>query len=153
MTDRKAMLDAIMRAMELEKETFDFYTKAEHRTFNPDGKRIFHWLAKTEEQHYLKLSELYSSLDQNERWVFYGGSTISLEPATDQCRQVTYDTDDLTALEIAMEIEQKGFSFYDELLPKTSDPDGRAMLETLKNEEVEHLRVIEEKYAAVKGKK
>jgi rubrerythrin len=153
MTDRKAMLDAIMRAMELEKETFDFYTKAEHKTFNPDGKRIFHWLAKTEEQHYLKLSELYSSLDQNERWVFYGGSTISLEPETDECRQVTYDTNDLTALEIAMAIEQKGSSFYEELLPETTDPDGRAMLETLISEEAEHLRVVQEKYAAVKGKK
>jgi rubrerythrin len=153
MTDRKATLDAIMRAMELEKETFDFYTKAAHKTFNPDGKRIFHWLAKTEEQHYLKLSELYSSLDQNERWVFYGGSTISLEPETDECRKVTYDTNDLTALEIAMAIEQKGSSFYEELLPETTDPDGRAMLETLISEEAEHLRVVQEKYAAVKGKK
>jgi len=73
MSENKEMLDAIMRAMELEKETFDFYTKAEHKTFNPAGKRIFKWLAKTEEGHYLKLNELYNSLHEGGRWVFYGG--------------------------------------------------------------------------------
>ena len=30
----KEMLDAVMRAMEIEKETFDFYTRAEQKTFN-----------------------------------------------------------------------------------------------------------------------
>ena len=152
MNDRKAVLDAIMQALEMEKETFDFYTKAEHKTFNPDGKRIFHWLAKTEEQHYLKLSELYNAFDQNERWVFYGGSTISLEPEGEG-QKVTYDTDDLTALQLAMEIEQKGLDHYERLLGKTVDPVGRNMLETLRNEEVEHLRIIREKYETVKGGK
>ena len=151
-TNRKETLDAIMRAMEMEKETFDFYTRAEHKTFNPDGKRIFRWLAKTEETHFLKLSELYNSLDQGERWVFYGGATIDLEPESAECRQVGYSTDDLSALEIAMEIEQKGLAYYEELAARTVDPDGRSMLETLMNEEVEHLRVIREKYDAVKGK-
>lgn len=152
MSERKVVLDAIMRAMEMEKETFDFYTRAEHKTFNPEGKRIFHWLARTEEQHYLKLSELYNSLDQNERWVFYGGSTISLEPETAESRRITYETDDLVALEIAMEIERKGLAYYEEILQQTTDPDGRSMLETLKSEEEEHLRIIGEKYAAAKGK-
>ncbi len=152
-TIHKEMLDAIMRAIEMEKETFDFYTRAEHKTFNPDGKRIFRWLARTEEEHFLKLSELYNSLDQGERWVFYGGSTIDLEPETEECRKVGYDTDNLTALEIAMEIEKKGLAYYEELAGKTADPDGRSMLETLKGEETEHLRVIQEKYDTVKGKK
>ena len=83
---RKEMLDAIMQAMEIEKETFDLYTGAEHKTFNPDGKRIFHWLARTEEQHYLKLTELYSALADGQRWVFYAGTTIDLAPAGDRKR-------------------------------------------------------------------
>ncbi len=147
---RKEMLDAIMRGMELEKETFDFYTRAEQKTFDPAGKRIFHWLAKTEEQHYLKLTELYNSLDQGGRWVFYGGSTIALDPEGPGEKQVTYTTDDLEALEIAMEIEKKGIAYFDELAKKTEDPDGKGMLETLREEEREHLRVITDKYRAIK---
>ena len=150
MSESKEMLDAIMRAMELEKETFDFYTKAEHKTFNPAGKRIFSWLAKTEEAHYLKLNELYNSLDESGRWVFYGGTTYDLSPAGAEELAVTFDTDDLEALEIAQGIETRGIAYYKELIVKANDPDGKAMMETLRNEEIEHLRVIMEKLDGLK---
>ncbi len=149
MNDRKEMLDAVMRALELEKETFDFYTRAEQKTFNPAGKRIFRWLARTEEEHYLKLTELFNSLDQGGRWVFYGGTTIALEPDGPGEKQVGFDTSDREALEIAMDIEKRGIAYFDELAQKTNDPDGRGMLETLRDEEKEHLRIIAEKYKLV----
>ncbi|WP_188055481.1 ferritin family protein [Oryzomonas rubra] len=151
MTQSKEMLDAIMRAIELEKETFDLYVKAEHKTFNPAGKRIFKWLAKTEEEHYMKLTELYHSLHEGGRWVFYGGSSFELEPSGSDEQQVSFDTDDTEALKIAQKIEKRGMVYYEELIAKTGDPDGRAMLETLRNEEVEHLRVITEKLEGLKG--
>src|SRR5512137_1544425 len=128
--ERKEMLDAIMRAMEIEKETFDFYTKAEQKTFNSGGKKMFHWLARTEEEHYLKLNELYTSLHAGGRWVFYGGSTITLEPDGPGDKHVGFDTGDREALEIAMEIEKKGIAYFGELVKKTVDPDGKAMLQT-----------------------
>jgi rubrerythrin len=149
---RKEMLDAVLRAMEMEKETFDFYTKAEQKTFDPGGKRIFHWLARTEEQHYLKLSELYASLHAGGRWVFYGGTTIALEPGGEEAQKIGFETTDLEALEIAGEIERKGHAYYEELLATTTDPDGRTMLATLRDEEVEHLRVITEKYHELKSR-
>lgn len=145
MSENKEILDAIMRAIELEKETFDFYTKAEHKTFNPAGKRMFKWLAKTEEGHYIKLTELYNSLHESGRWVFYGGSTFELAPAGDDEHQVTFATDDIEALRIAQDIEKRGMAHYEELITKISDPDGKAMLETLRNEEIEHLRIVSEK--------
>lgn len=151
MSENKEMLDAIMRAMELEKETFDFYTKAEHKTFNPAGKRIFKWLAKTEEEHYIKLTELYGSLHESGRWVFYGGSTFELAPAGDDEHQVTFGTDDIEALKIAQDIEKRGMAYYEELIAKISDPDGKAMLETLRNEEIEHLRIVSEKLQELTG--
>jgi rubrerythrin len=150
-TNKKEVLDALMRAMEIEKETFDFYTRAEQKTFNPEGKRIFRWLAKSEEQHYLKLSELYTSLDESGRWVFYGGSTITLEPEAEGGQQIGFATGDLEALQIAMDIEKRGITYFNELLEKTSDPDGSAMLRSLRNEETEHLRVITEKYNSLKA--
>jgi rubrerythrin len=149
--NRKEVLDALMRAMEIEKETFDFYTNAEQKTFDPAGKRIFHWLARSEEEHYLKLTELYTSLDQGGHWVFYGGTTISLEPAGSG-PQIGFATSDLEALQIAMDIEKKGIAYFDELLGKTTDPAGREMLQTLRNEETEHLRVITEKFQSLQAK-
>lgn len=147
----KSVMDALMRGMEIEKETFDFYTRAEQKTFNPEGKRIFKWLAKSEEGHYLKLAELYKALDQGGRWVFYGGSTITLEPAGDQ-GGVGFDTGDVEALRLAMEVEKKGIAYFDELLSQTTDPEGRNMVETLRREEEEHLRVISEKLRSLEGR-
>ena len=109
--NRKETLDAIMRALEIEKETFDYYTRAEQKTFDPNGKRIFRWLAKTEEVHYLKLSELYTTLEEGGRWVFYGGSTISLESEEPGEKPVGLTTDDLEALKIGMDIEKKGIAY------------------------------------------
>ncbi len=148
--NRKEMLDAIMRAMEIEKDTFDFYTGAEQKTFDLGGKRIFRWLAKTEEVHYLKLSELYNALEEGGRWVFYGGSTISLEGDVPGESRVGFTTGDLEALEIGMDIEKKGIAFYEELAEKTADPNGKSMLLTLRDEELEHLRVITEKFNQLK---
>lgn len=151
MSNNKEMLDAIMRAIELEKETFDFYIKAEHKTFNPAGKRIFKWLAKTEEGHYLKLNELYTSLHESGRWVFYGGSAFDLAPVGDNEHQVTLDTGDIEALKIAMDIEKRGMAYYEDLIARTADADGKAMLTTLRDEEIEHLRVISEKLKELEG--
>ncbi len=146
--NKKEVLDAIMQAMEIEKETFDLYTRSEQKTFNPAGKRIFRWLARTEEEHYLKLTELYNAYSDGERWVFYGGSTISLEPAGEH--GAGFDTGDLEALEIAMEIEKKGIAHFDHLAQKTADPDGKQMFKTLAAEEREHLGMITEKYKQIK---
>ena len=146
---KKEVLDAIMQAMEIEKETFDLYTGSEHKTFNPAGKRIFRWLARTEEEHYLKLTELYNAYSAGERWVFYGGSTISLE--SEEGHGAGFDTGDREALEIAMAIEKKGIAHFEELAGKTTDPDGRQMFTTLAAEEREHLRVIGEKRTQLKG--
>jgi len=145
MTDsKKEVLDAIMHAIEMEKETFDLYTRAEHKTFSPAGKRIFKWLAKTEEEHYLKLTELYNTYSSGERWVFYGGATVSLEPA--EGHEPGFDTGDMEALEIAMGIERKGAVHFDNMAQKTADPEGKQMFTILANEEREHLRIIGERY-------
>jgi len=141
---KKEVLDAIMQALEIEKETFDLYTRAEHRTFNPAGKRIFRWLARTEEEHYLKLTELYNSYSNGERWVFYGGTTIDLDQEGDH--GAGFDTDDLEALKIAQVIEKKGIAHFEHLAQKTADPDGKGMFTTLANEEREHLRVVTAKF-------
>ena len=147
---KKEVLDAIMQAIEIEKETFDLYTRAEQKTFNPAGKGIFRWLARTEEEHYLKLIELYNAYSDGERWVFYGGTTIALE--LEGKYGTGFDTGDLEALKIAIEIEKKGIAHFEHLALKTSDPDGKGMFKTLSNEEREHLRIITEKYKQlVKG--
>jgi hypothetical protein len=94
---------------------------------------------------------LYNSLHESGHWVFYGGSGFELEEAGGGEQPTGFDADDIAALKIARNIEKRGMAYYDELIAKTGDPDGKAMLETLRNEEIEHLRVITEKLEELKG--
>lgn len=142
----KKLLDAVTQAMEIEKETFDFYSAAERKTFNPAGKRIFRWLAKSEELHYLMMVELYRSLKDDGRWLSYGGSTIGLELAGEGEPVVPFDADDRKGLEIALEIEKKALAHFEELEANCSDSQGKEMFRTLILEEKEHGRLVMEKY-------
>lgn len=146
---RRETLDAITRALVLEKETLDFYTVAEKKACHPEGRRLFKWLALTEEEHCLRLTELYTALNKGGRLVFSGGSALPLEPAPGDV--AAFQADDREALELAIGIERKSIDYFDELASLTTDPDGRRILETLRDEEKAQLRVIEEKCRQLAG--
>ena len=48
-----------------------------------------------------------------------------------------------------MDVENKGIAYFEELLSHTVDPEGRSMVESLRREEEEHLRIITEKLAGL----
>ena len=53
----------------------------------------------------------------------------------------------LQAYELAKSSEQKAYDFYNEALPSISDPDVRILFVELRDEETEHVRMIEEAIA------
>lgn len=146
---RRENLDAITRALVLEKETLDFYRIAEQKTGHPEGRRIFNWLARTEEEHCLRLTELYTAVNEGGGRVLYGGSAVPLEPGSGDVTD--FLAEDRETLEIAMGIERKAIDFLDELAAGTTDPEGRRILEALRDEETAQLRVIEEKCRQIAG--
>lgn len=146
---RRESLDAITRALVLEKETLDFYRVAENKIAHPEGRRIFSWLARTEEEHCLRLTELYTALNEGGGRVLYGGSAVPLEPVPGDV--AAFKADDRETLEIAMGIERKAIDYFDELASLTTDPEGRRILEALRDEETAQLRVIEEKCRQIAG--
>jgi rubrerythrin len=53
----------------------------------------------------------------------------------------------LQAYELAKSSEQKAYDFYDAALPNITDPDVRTLFVELRDEETEHVRMIEEAMA------
>jgi rubrerythrin len=53
----------------------------------------------------------------------------------------------LQAYELAKSSEQKAYDFYDAALPNITDPDVRTLFMELRDEETEHVRMIEEAIA------
>jgi rubrerythrin len=49
----------------------------------------------------------------------------------------------LEAFRVALAAERKAFAFYDRALPNVKQPDVRALFEELREEEAEHIRMVE----------
>ncbi len=55
----------------------------------------------------------------------------------------------LLALEKAMETERQGEAFYQELAAHVEDPSGREVFQTLADEEVEHVRMLQAQHESI----
>lgn len=56
---------------------------------------------------------------------------------------VRWNMSELKACQVALAAEQKAFAFYDEALPGVTQPDVRALFEELREEEAEHVSLIQ----------
>ncbi len=54
-----------------------------------------------------------------------------------------WDMSTLKALKVALSSEQKAYDFYDEALPGVTQPDVRALFVELRDEEAEHIEMVE----------
>ena len=63
-------LDALKLAMEFEQKGYDSYVKAGEETDDPNGKRVFEFLAKQENSHYVFLQKTYDYLTSEGAWYF-----------------------------------------------------------------------------------
>lgn len=50
----------------------------------------------------------------------------------------------LEAFKVALAAERKAFAFYDQALPNVRQPDVKALFEELREEEAEHIRMVED---------
>ena len=48
-----------------------------------------------------------------------------------------------SAFEVALAAEKKAFAFYDEALPSVQQRDVKALFEDLRDEEAEHIQMVE----------
>jgi hypothetical protein len=55
----------------------------------------------------------------------------------------SWNTSALDAFKIALAAERKAFAFYDQAIPGVKKPDVKALFEELREEEAEHIRMVE----------
>ncbi len=54
-----------------------------------------------------------------------------------------WDMSEFKACQVALHAERKAFEFYDRSLRRVTDPEVRALFEELRDEEAEHVRLVE----------
>ena len=141
-------IEIVKVAMEAEKDASQAYSKAAKKTTNPKGRDMFQQLSEFEMNHYRKLKDLLTSLQEKGEWILYGGTSLkkktipSKTPKPKGQEQLT----DMDALKMAIREEKKAQAHYRSMAGLTKDPRGRDMYKRLADEEALHERLLNDQY-------
>lgn len=151
---KEIALAALEQAMRIEEEGRRFYLEAEAITAERSGKRMFHALAEDEEEHLNILRREYVSLKAGRSWLpvetarASGASPprLSLFPKEAEAKRslIKPDTTDADALEIAINLERRGYAMYAQAVAEIDDPAGQAVYRFLVKEEDRHLTLLQQ---------
>ena len=140
-----SLMEALDLAVLIEYEAYQrykkFVTQLGHRGTN-DAASVFSWMAENEEKHGTELA--------NRRKALFGDVPVSIsmadlfdvEAPEQGAIRATMST--RKAFELALSSEQKALDFYDSALPHVKVPEIRALFTELREEEVEHVRLVNE---------
>lgn len=143
-------LAALQRAIDFEKAGLSYYTKARDKAQHPVTRAIFSLLVEEEDKHMDYLSTLYEVLKAKNIWP--EELTISLdkdfklifeEESKNIDTNVKVSTDEIEALDFAVEMENKGRAMYMELAEKASTDPEKKLFAELASWELGHASYCE----------
>jgi len=138
------LMDALDLAILIEIEALQRYTLfAEQigRRLSSDTGSVFQSMADNEKKHRDQLVERRLALFGDNPPIVKLDDIFDVEaPDVGAPRR---NMSQLKAFQLALASEKKAFAFYDEALPSVRQPDVKALFEELRNEEVEHIHMIE----------
>lgn len=145
MTDSR--VDAFKQAIRMEEDGKAFYEKAANKTENIMTKRVFTDLAKAEEKHIIKLTQIYQSLKDKGNWPEVGLTrddketipNIFSNALTTIDDKVKGSTSDIEALKTAADLENDGIKYYQAKSEETDDTFQKKFFMLLAKEESEHF--------------
>jgi rubrerythrin len=141
------LLDAIRVVKENERIASESYAGAAQKISNRMGKELFEQLSKFEKFHYMQLTALEKSLEENGDFINYEGKEFPLPPTFEI--KAAEEPNQKTLMEIiseAKELEKQTELAYADLAAKLSDPQGHEMFSRLSEEEHIHYRILTEAY-------
>jgi rubrerythrin len=146
---RMNTVDALKLAIERERGASKFYVRAAGMTSDPDGDKMFKWLARQEARHLAGLRQQLKSVQESDRWLEWRRRADPLDrsefpSASEASGAVTAGAGEKEALRSAIKAEQEAIAFYKEAEDTTPDLRGKSMFKRLAWEEEGHLALLEE---------
>jgi len=139
------LMDAIDLAALIEIEAYKRYTQFAERLGSRDSDdagAVFESMAVNESKHGEQLAERRFALFGNEP------PTVKLDDIFDveapDFGAPSMGMSPLKAYQVALSSEQKAFAFYDQALRYVDQPDVKALFAELRDEEADHVRMLEE---------
>ncbi len=139
-------LEILQSAMNMEKDGREFYLKAAQDSKSSLAKNLFEVLAKEELVHQEVISEIYESLKAGNEWPDVQITRVHSENAENIFSAALKDpqqqkaaSDDLEAVNIALEMEENSFKLYSERAKESDNPAEAKFYQALAHEEQKHV--------------
>jgi rubrerythrin len=143
-----SLMDALDLATLIEVEAYKRYTQFAERlgsSSDDDAASVFQSMAVNESKHGDEIAKRRVALFGDLRPNVKLDDLFDIEaPDFGASRQ---DLSALEAYEVALSSEKKAFDFYDRALRHVSHPEIKSLFEELRDEEAEHVRMVEEMIA------
>ncbi len=141
--------EALQAALQTELDGMEFYRQAAKKCSDPLGKRMFESLVRDERNHIAWLHDIAKNIPPKDDCapgqVFKKEiETVFKEAAQDIDSRVQPDTDDLQAIQIAKEMEEKAYRFYVDAERKAENEEERKLFARLAVEENTHWLTLED---------
>ncbi|MBT3218040.1 MAG: ferritin family protein [Proteobacteria bacterium] len=134
------LMDALDLAILIEIEALERYQLFAKQLGAGDAGNVFSTMAESEAKHAKDLSERRESLFGNAP-VNVSQSDIYDVEAPD-VGSPRWNMSELNALNLALNSEEKAFTFYDQALPHVENGEVRQLFHDLRAEEVEHVELV-----------
>jgi len=152
MTDIKNVEDAILTAIQMEKDGYSFYIKAASQTNSDMGRSIFESLAGDEQRHLEVFQKMFEDKVSKTEWNELVESSkkyvnIPIFP-TDLKDAPGMDTDssELDALRMAMDSEKEAIEYYDKIKQNLKDLNVKKVINEIIEQEKNHYSLLEKEF-------
>ena len=149
MTEIENVKDAIKTAIQMEKDGYDFYNKAAAQTSSDMGRDIFKSLAADELLHLEVFQKLFDEQVGKDEWNDLVNTSakytdIPIFPKDLQkIEGANPDTNEIDALRIAMDSEQRAIEWYAKIRENITDDQVTEILDEIINQEKNHYMILE----------
>ena len=141
--------DAIKTAIQMEKDGYSFYQKAAAQTTSDIGRTIFKSLAADELLHLEVFKKLFDEKVGKTEWYDLVNTSkkyvdIPIFPKDLQkVEGANPDTNEIDALRIAMDSEQRAIEYYTKIRKNSSDEEINKIIDEIINQEKNHYNILE----------
>jgi len=143
---------AIETAVKMEIDAMKFYHEAAQKTNHPFAKRMFQGFIRDEDRHLKMLKDILGGMDLKIVSLHPKAEirTIFSELKEQMMKRITASTDEIEAVQVALDFETKGFEFYKKAAGEAVDEKEKALFSVLAAEEQEHYSILQNTHSFLK---
>ncbi len=142
--------EVIQKALDFEEHGAQYYQEKAKEAANPLVKRLFLALAVEENQHQLRIQEIYQALKNDGPWPESNAGTVLQDVIKRYFSNLSEDerkiADNTDALSVAMDLEKKGYAMYQDAAAKAATPLEKEFFRSMQAEEGGHYEALENVY-------